>query len=144
MKCHHAMLLVLCSLVFLAGCGGPPPVMVKGKITQDGKPVTVGPSGKIELIFEPEKDDAGRAYPAVVQADGTFEVVGRDNRGIVPGKYKVNVRVLDPYIPADPKVGDKLKNKNTRIFSDTGILKADNRIPVEITGATDNLEIKVK
>jgi hypothetical protein len=89
---------VLVSLVGLAlpGCGSGYSHMT-GKITEKGAPLKLSDKGVVQLRFVGK--DADDYYQADVQPDGSFTVVGRDGRGIPPGKYKVAVKVLDPYGP---------------------------------------------
>jgi hypothetical protein len=92
---------LLCSL--LVGCGKG--VVVKGKVTDNGQPLTVSDKGVLTIAFH--ADDTTKAvYPADVKKDGTFEVPGPEKKGVPPGKYHIVIQQMDPY----PKT-DKLKGK---------------------------------
>src|SRR5439155_594625 len=62
----------------------------------------VGDKGMVQVIFHPLKEGAAKdTYPAAVKPDGTFEVGGKDGRGIPEGKYRVEVHQWDPYPKLD-------------------------------------------
>jgi len=78
-----------------AGCAGK--VKPNGKILKGGQPLTVGEKGVIGLAFFSTTDDPPKMYNATTKPDGTFTIVGPENKGIPPGKYKVQLTVQDPY-----------------------------------------------
>ena len=103
------LFLLACSAV--VGCGGVAMVKPKGKVVQNGQNLTVGEkTGMIQVTLFAESDtEMANAQATNTKSDGTFEVVGREGKGVAKGKYKVAVQVLDPY----PKT-DKLKGKYDR------------------------------
>ena len=88
----------------LAGCsGGPKLTKVKGKITRNNQPLNAR-NGSVDIVFTPV--DAGLAYdtyPANYnQQDGTYEVPGKDGKGIPPGKYRITIHIMTaPPLPAE-------------------------------------------
>jgi hypothetical protein len=79
----------LCILAMLAGCGGPTPVPVEGKVTLDGQPlagatvILVAKEGPIdERTFSGETDDQG--HYSVKRADGR-------GPGVPPGIYTLKI-----------------------------------------------------
>ena len=88
-------------LPFVAGCGGGPfdIVPVSGKVTyQGGEPI---PGETVEVTFHPQIEKKGKEHPrpglAQLNEDGTFEyaTTHKHRDGLIPGKHKVTVRVLD-------------------------------------------------
>ena len=84
------------TLLLAVGCGGAPPPLgpvVEGRLTMNGKPLEIAPMvGYIEMLLIPVADPTADPQSASVAADGTYRVRGTQERGIVPGKYKVVVR----------------------------------------------------
>jgi len=79
----------------LAGCGGPTFVKVKGKFVDGGQPVAPDANRSYNLVFVP-KDKGEREIGLVNNPEGEFELLGRDGRGLSPGKYQVQMQVTDP------------------------------------------------
>jgi hypothetical protein len=92
----------LCSLLSGCGKGG---VVVKGKLTDKGQPLTISDQGVFIVAFT-ANDEKKTVYPAEVKKDGTFEVPGPEKNGVPPGVYHIAIQQMDPY----PKT-DKLKGK---------------------------------
>ena len=82
---------ILCLFVVcFAGCGGPAPVPVSGKIVLPSK-TKLAETDTIVVVFNPEDPSSGAAENANVSAkDLTFTAK------VLPGKYKVSVTV-QPY-----------------------------------------------
>jgi hypothetical protein len=93
----HASAAALLAALVVAGCGGPPLLKTKGRLVRDGAAVRPGTGELVHVIFVPATD-GGRAkdyYAAEFNAgDGTFQVAGKDGRGMPPGKYRIWVEVL--------------------------------------------------
>jgi hypothetical protein len=112
-----AALAVLTGLA-ASGCGSGGAIRVKGTVTNNGQPLSVSDKGMVQVIFIPDDPEkAGDTYPANVNPDGTFEVPGKEGKGIPPGKYRVAVRQLDPY-PTKDKLKDKFSPEKTPIVRD--------------------------
>lgn len=95
------MLVGLCVLMGLVGCGSDSPhvVPVKGKISYQGKPLT---SGTVMLVPE----SSGYGATGQIQPDGTFTLTSfKQNDGAAPGKYKVTVEVFPEATPGAPASG---------------------------------------
>ncbi|HMC10721.1 MAG TPA: hypothetical protein VKH44_05505 [Pirellulaceae bacterium] len=99
------MILSVVLLASLAGCnssGVGRIVPVKGKITVDGKPLTIG-----SLVFKP---DAAKGNPsqfgpaATIAADGSYSLFTKEKQGAPLGWYKVGVvaQEADPGNPYGP------------------------------------------
>jgi len=101
----------ICGVLLVAAClagGCSGSKQVNGKITQGGQPMTLSDKGMFILSFNPENATAP-TYNATTKPDGTFTIVGPENKGIPPGKYKVNLQAMDPYSPSGGT--DKLGGK---------------------------------
>ncbi len=76
--------------LLLAGCGGGGNAKIKGKVLENGQPVSV--AGQAALVFSPVGADgkAGdKAYAAGLNPDGTFELVASGGE-VPPGDYVVS------------------------------------------------------
>jgi hypothetical protein len=124
-------LLLILSLS-LASCRSSPTLFkVTGRLTKGGRPLKVQPNvGRLEVLFYPVTDNPEELVdPYEVGIDletGTFEVPGKDRKGIPAGKYRVCV------VWMDDGMNDKLKGQ----FS----LEKPSPIIREVTGDV-NLEI---
>jgi hypothetical protein len=114
---RHGSCLFLSALlcVITVGCGGSGEEVVRarGKVTNAGQPLQVEGRdlglGMVKIELYPIGDDGQQSTNpegTVADADGSFEVPGRDGNGIPPGKYRIVLRQWDPY----PQV-DKLKGR---------------------------------
>jgi hypothetical protein len=113
-----ALLLVVGLGLTVAGCGGKR--KVRGKVVQNGQPMQLSEKGVFVISFIAASDTAGKnPEPTKPNNDGTFEVVGRDGKGIAPGKYKVAVEACDPY-PGNDKLGGKFTPAKTTLQVDVG------------------------
>jgi hypothetical protein len=113
--------IVLTSLVLtVAGCGSRKK-MYQGKLVQAGQPVVVSDKGVITITFYEEKDkDKTKPNPTETKQDGSFTVVGRERKGIAPGKYYVSVEVKDPYPNGADLFGGKYAPDKTTLTVDVG------------------------
>lgn len=83
-------------LAGLSGCGSSQALWVTCEVAQGGKPYAV-PDGQVlhvtfhamEAKDETGKTVAGDPYAAALTSDGKYEVLGREGRGIPPGKYRI-------------------------------------------------------
>jgi hypothetical protein len=87
------LLLFMCFI--LLGCGGPSKSRVQGRLTSHGAPFALpADSGEVGIVFTRLGDDGNpipfKMYSAIVQADGTFEVVAAAGE-CEPGVYQVAI-----------------------------------------------------
>jgi hypothetical protein len=89
----------------LTGCGsrgssGEQKVTAKGRILKNGLPIQItaqhlppGDPGLQVIFIKVGTVDAGEEIPAKIvdAAQGTFELIGPDAKGIPPGKYRIAV-----------------------------------------------------
>lgn len=114
MRCLFHCALAL-SLICLTACGKPK-VTPNGKLMKGGKPFTVSQKGMFVITLYPEGGNPNDGIPVDVEQDGTFKIVGKQRKGITPGKYKVAIQALDPYGQKSgdsPGGNDKLQGKFT-------------------------------
>ena len=96
-------------ILAFAACGcGDEQSRVKGRLVENGQPVEIlGGSTPQTIVFESLAADgktaSGRMYSAIMNPDGTFELVSAGG-SIPPGSYRVS---FDVTIPG--KVGEKFK-----------------------------------
>jgi hypothetical protein len=83
-------------VVMAAGCGGPVMLQPKGKVLKSGAPLALKDGEDVIVFFVPVVGE-GQKHPGDVygtrynEADGTFQVTGKDGKGLPPGKYKITV-----------------------------------------------------
>jgi hypothetical protein len=94
---------ILCALaaallaVTASGCGSPM-LKTKGRVVKDGAPLVPGQDEIVRVMFVPvlEKGEVVKDYYMAQfnPADGTFQVVGKDGKGMPPGKYRISIEHL--------------------------------------------------
>jgi hypothetical protein len=114
--------------VAAVGCsdGRPKRVPVAGRVLIDGKPLTTG-----SVFFIPAND---RAATGQIDSEGRFKLTTfEENDGCVCGKHRVTVN------------GSQSKGSDAFLWLAPPKYKDPNKsgLDVEITGPTDNLEIKL-
>lgn len=88
------VVLVLSSLLLLAGCGGESSDLVQatGTITVDGKPA----AGAGVIYFPSTATDATTVASGAADQNGKYTLMSDVKPGIAPGNYKVSVIWRDP------------------------------------------------
>jgi hypothetical protein len=90
------LVVMLGALVATVGCGASGTI-VTGQVASGGKPYTINEEKEeLQVTFVTGEGEEMKGYPANVQPDGTFSVVGPHGRGIPPGKYRIIVQSI-PY-----------------------------------------------
>lgn len=87
-------ILVLCVLL-LSGCGKTTGEL-KGQVVEDGKPRTFGGNEaalQLTLIGPDGKFDNNHSYTAVIDKDGSFQVVASGGE-LTPGEYQVAIQFM--------------------------------------------------
>ena len=83
----------------LSGCseGGPPRVVVKGKLLHVADvPVQPDTNGSVTVIFLPQPE-TGRSYVGyLAETDGSFRITDSGDRGIPSGQYRVRLDLMAP------------------------------------------------
>lgn len=89
---------VMVALAGLAagGCGGDAKAKVKGRVVNNGQPMSF-PAFQASVVLAPcgpdDKPDAARSYSCVLGEDGTFELVASGGE-LPPGRYQVAIQAL--------------------------------------------------
>jgi hypothetical protein len=95
MRATRRALMALALLALAAGCGSGK-ARVKGRLVENGQPQKFGAT-QVALEFVPlgadGKPEQGKSYTAVVNEDGTFEVVASGGE-LPPGTYQVAVTAM--------------------------------------------------
>lgn len=108
---------LLCSsilLVGLAGCGGPKGVPVKGKLIMPSTTKLVE-TDDVQISFVPEGSAGKPAVATYSKADQSFAFSAGKVKGVVPGKYKVVLKITPyPGMPESAKREPAFDALNTR------------------------------
>lgn len=125
-----ATCLLFALIVFpLTGCSSG--YKVTGKVVNKGAPIKVSDKGMIQMSFIEEADkEAANPFPVSPNPDGTFTVNGRASHpnGPPAGKYRVSVRLIDPY-PGNDKFGDRYSPKTSKLMTE---VKGDGELTIDI------------
>jgi len=112
-------IIVLGVACLATGCAGN--VKPNGKIVKGGQPFALGEkTGVFVLAFIPTSGDTSKMYNATTKHDGTFTIVGPENKGIPPGKYKVQLQAMDPYPSKDILGGKYAQGASSPLEVDVG------------------------
>ncbi|HEY1186970.1 MAG TPA: hypothetical protein VGE74_04900 [Gemmata sp.] len=86
---RRAILALVLIALAATGCGAAP-AKVKGRLVSNGEPMSV--SGQVAVTFTALNGDGtgGRSFTAMVNPDGTFDVVVSGGE-LPPGLYKVSI-----------------------------------------------------
>jgi hypothetical protein len=80
-----------------SGCGGSGLLKTRGRVMKGGAPFLPGPGQDVRVTFVPVLPNNQRAHDYYVahynDADGTFQVVGKDLKGLPPGRYRVMIEL---------------------------------------------------
>ena len=92
--------LVVVALVGLVsvGCGNNGMINAKGRVVKGGQPFLLPDGQAMRVFFAPTNTEGSRydSYAASYNADdGSFEVVGKDGRGLPAGQYQVGIQVME-------------------------------------------------
>jgi hypothetical protein len=95
-------------------------VKVKGKILKNGLPyqpktegLPPGDRGVKMNFIRLGGDKAGEEYPVTVDANGNFEAIGLEGKGIPPGKYRITIHEGPFGMPDQLK--EKFNKENSKI-----------------------------
>jgi hypothetical protein len=125
-------LLIVMSVVCLAGCGSGDNIWVTGMLQKGGEMYKPPDGHKLALYFCPMPGEASAAPTGDVAMadydprDGSFTVPGREGNGIPPGKYRIAVvetlrrEALDQLKEASKS---KKRGQQTPIRDDTNLLE---------------------
>jgi hypothetical protein len=86
---------VLLAAIVLAGCGSGK-LHPRGRVLKDGAPFLPEKGADLVIFFVPVVGE-GQKHPGDVyaarsnEADGTFQVTGKDEKGLPPGRYKITI-----------------------------------------------------
>jgi hypothetical protein len=96
MRSRRSLLPMLLIGLCTVGCGGPSMIKAKGRVVKGGAPFKLGEGEGLRIFFVPlEPGESGYdSYAAEFHKDGTFQVKGKDGRGLPPGKYRVMLQLM--------------------------------------------------
>jgi hypothetical protein len=107
------ILLSAMCLTLLAGCGGSGDVVVTGQLHHENQLYKPAQGEQVMITFAEEKDGTltGKSFPTRLDPDGTFNILGPDNAGISPGKYRVGITSV-PEVPVPGQIAmDKFQGR---------------------------------
>jgi hypothetical protein len=88
------LLLALC----LVGCNNSNLIHARGKIVKGGQPYRTEEGQGLRIFFVPlgAADKHYESFAAEYNPeDGSFRVVGKDGKGLPPGKYRVDLQLME-------------------------------------------------
>jgi hypothetical protein len=95
--CKRLVALPFLSLLAL-GCDGSSSINAKGIILKGGQPYCTRQGEGLRIIFMPLDPPTGTQYDSFAAAydpaDGTFQVLGKDGKGLPPGKYRIGMQLM--------------------------------------------------
>src|SRR5262249_53518963 len=108
-------------LVF--GCNRNRNVTVKGSVVRGGQPLTVGPTGYVQVTLQPDvgADEQYTTRVGRCEKDGTFTIFE-----VPAGKYKIGVEQLDPN-PQSDKLNGAFRAGDSKL-----IREIDGKTPLTI------------
>jgi hypothetical protein len=84
--------------IWALGCGDASLIKARGRVVKDGQAYTLAAGEGLRMIFLPQAAPDGEhydSYPAVFHPEeGTFEVVGKEGKGLPAGKYTVSLELM--------------------------------------------------
>jgi hypothetical protein len=88
-------MMLLLAVLLVPGCGDGR-FKARGRIVKNGEPFLLKEGEGMRIVFVPVEvsGDTFNSYVAEYDKDGTFKVVGKDGKGLPPGKYRVNLEHL--------------------------------------------------
>jgi hypothetical protein len=96
MRVRLLVLGFLCLGAF-SGCGNDGRLNIKGRVVSKGAALKLADKEFVRVTFFPVttngRPPANTYIAAYEPDDGTFEAVGRDGKGIPPGKYRVAIEL---------------------------------------------------
>jgi hypothetical protein len=119
------------ALAFAAGCGGGGPklIVVKGKLTNNGKSILTDRKSGVTMVFVPTGDNQANTYPAGFESqDDTFQVWGSNLKGIPAGRYKVTITIM-------PAMNEKPVERFNQLYGES------DKTPVEVDVSGPDLDI---
>jgi hypothetical protein len=83
--------------LFLLGCTDSQ-IKTRGKVVKGGQPYLTEKGQGFRIVFQPLEAPDGKHFDSYAAAydpsDGTFEVQGKDGKGLPPGKYRVSIQLM--------------------------------------------------
>jgi hypothetical protein len=121
------VLVLTCCLFALAGCAGKKGVTVKGKVILPPG-VNLGNKGSLLVDFMPQDSGGTTAIGPCSLPDGSFEAKMPKGKGVLPGKYKIVVRMdPSPGVQDAQAQADKVKPFNQKFD------KTNTKLTYEVT-----------
>jgi hypothetical protein len=125
------VLIGLCTL----GCGSASTIKTKGRVVKGGRPFQLGEREGLRISFQPlEPRGSGYdSYAAEFHKDGTFEVKGKDGRGLPPGKYRVTLQHMKD---KEDLFGGRFTGENSPFTCE--VKKASDEVVVDLDRPPEN------
>jgi hypothetical protein len=111
------------------GCGDSSRINARGRVLKGGQPYLLPGGQGLRIFFVPLDAQAGTHFESFAAdydpENGTFEVKGKDGRGLPPGKYRVDLQLM----------------KNKEDLLNGGLLGKKSPFTCEVTGSRDDVVI---
>ena len=110
--CRNGFAILGCLFGFIVGCGGTGEVIVTGELINKTERYKPAAGEQVMICFGEQEagKTTGNIFPTRLSPDGTFQIIGANDHGIKPGKYRVSISsVPEVPVPGQPIV-DKFQN----------------------------------
>lgn len=96
MRFPNKGILLVSIALFVCGCGDNGWIKARGRLVRNGVPFTLNPGEGMRITFAPVEAGATGydTYGAVFNNNGSFQVTGKDGKGLPPGKYRIALEHL--------------------------------------------------
>jgi hypothetical protein len=98
MRCFRLLPVFVLLGLFCLGCSRDGYFNARGRIVKGGRPLIL-PEGQGLRVFFCPSETGGTRYDSFAASydptDGSFEVMGKDGRGLPPGKYYIGLQLME-------------------------------------------------
>jgi hypothetical protein len=113
MRPLRANVLIMILSLTVIGCGGSH-MKAKGHVMKGGQPFLLPEGEGLRIFFapvDPAKSDHFDSFAAEYDpSNGSFQVQGKDGKGLPPGKYRVDIQLMKS---KEDLLGGKLMGKKS-------------------------------
>jgi hypothetical protein len=114
MQLHKRLAICVLAGLFSFGCGDSGFVKARGRVIKGGAPFQLPEGEGLRIVFSPMELPTEQKYDSYAAAfdpdDSTFFVMGKGDKGLPPGNYRISIELLRK---KEDLLGGKLLGKNS-------------------------------